>query len=32
MTRGETILNRGLILTNLPTIVRPGSVRFSLAA
>jgi hypothetical protein len=31
MTRGEVILNSGPILTNLPAIVRPKSVRFNLA-
>jgi hypothetical protein len=31
MTGGEVIINRGLILTNLPTIARPEIVRFSLA-
>jgi hypothetical protein len=29
MREGEAVLNRGLILTNLPKIVRPESVRFS---
>jgi hypothetical protein len=30
MTRGEAILNRSLILTNRPTIMGPGSMRFRL--